>query len=253
MKISIITPTYNSSKTVKDTLESIKIQTHKNIELIIVDGLSSDDTLKVVEEYKKYFYVKIISEKDKGIYDAMNKGVSLASGEIVHILNSDDLYFDENILTEVVNIFINNKNIDMVYGDIRYFELDINKTVRFWKAGEYREGNLKKGWIIPHPSLFIRNCFYQKIEKKFDLNLSIAADYEFILRCLKIEKAKVFYLEKTLISMRSGGVSNRLSSFMFWSWFQKIKAWQINGLKFPYFLIVNNYLTKISQVIFRNK
>lgn len=246
MKISIITPTYNSSKTIRDTLDSIKLQTYQDIEVVIIDGLSSDNTLEIVQEYRKYFHIKVISEKDMGIYDAMNKGIDLAMGNIVHILNSDDLYFNENILSDISSIFNKNTNIDMVYGDIRYFYKDVNKTTRFWKAGVYNEHKLNNGWIIPHPGLFVRGSFYRKINKKFDIRLSIAADYEFILRSLKLEKATVFYLPKVLVSMRAGGTS---SSHLFEAWKQKRYSWKLNQLHVPKLLIIKMLLVKIKQVL----
>lgn len=245
MKISIITPTYNSSKTIRDTLESIKKQTYKDFEVICVDGASIDDTLAIVSDYKDFFAIKIVSEKDAGIYDAMNKGINLASGDIIHILNSDDLYFTDTVLEEVVEIFSANKLLDMVYGDIRYFDGIVDKTTRLWIAGEYKEKNLSQGWIIPHPGLFVRAEFYEKTEKKFDIRLRIAADYEFILRSLKIEKANVFYLPKILVSMRAGGTS-RLHLRLGWK--EKKLSWGMNGLRIPSFFITKMLLGKIRQI-----
>lgn len=208
--------------------------------------MSLDSTLKIIEEYKKYFHIKIISENDSGIYDAMNKGIDFATGEIVHILNSDDLYSSETILSEIIEIFKGDIALDMVYGDIRYFNQDIETLTRFWRAGRYEEKKLKNGWTIPHPSLFVRNVFYKRIAKKFDIRLSIAADYEFILRSLKIEKASVFYLPKPLVFMRTGGAT---SLNLTKGWVQKRRSWRLNNLSIPKFLIIKTLLGKVKQIL----
>ena len=153
MKISIITATYNSAKTVRDTLESVKNQTYGNIEHIIVDGLSSDSTLAIVAEYPHV--AKVVSEKDKGIYDAMNKGVALATGDIVAILNSDDFYNDETVIDLVMSKFIKNTQLDTVYGDLLYVNPhDTTKIERVWKSGAFQKNNFYYGWMPPHPSFF---------------------------------------------------------------------------------------------------
>lgn len=255
MKISIISPTYNSQKTISDTLESISKQKHQDIEHIIIDGLSSDDTLKIAESYRnKINSLKILSEKDSGLYDAMNKGISLASGEIVTILNSDDFYYSDQVLSDVNKIFESREEIDAVYGDIVYVSRDnIKKENRFWRAGEYSEKKLNSGWIIPHPSLFIRKRVYDKLDKVFNTDLKLSADYELILRLLKIEKIKVYYLNNTLVKMRDGGFSSSSLKQKFRGWRELLLSWDINKIKRPNFFICKRVILKVSQFLYKNK
>jgi glycosyltransferase involved in cell wall biosynthesis len=250
MKISIITPTYNSEKTIRDTLESIRCQSFKNIELIVVDGVSSDKTLSIISEYENDFLIKIISEKDNGLYDAMNKGVKRVTGDIVHILNSDDFYANENVLKNIAKVFNDNPDIDAVYGDLQYIDKEnVNKVTRVWKTGEYYEQNLNSGWIIPHPAFFVRNAVYKKLNKIFDTKLTISADYELILRLLKKEKIKIKYFPETLVKMRDGGKSNWRNIFkVVVGNYQSCKAWKLNNLKPPLFLVLKKPFKKIFQL-----
>src|SRR5688500_17193430 len=179
MRISIITATFNSAKTVKDTLESVRAQRYSEVEHIIIDGLSSDGTLPIVHQYPNISVV--VSEKDSGIYDAMNKGIALASGEVIGILNSDDIYADSHVLSEVAQIF-NDDRVDACYADLQYVdEKDTTKLVRHWKSGNFRKGSFFYGWMPPHPTLFLRRRVYDKIGL-FNLSLKTAADYELMLR-----------------------------------------------------------------------
>src|SRR5574343_654094 len=187
MKISIVTATYNSAATVNDTLKSIAAQTYPDIEHIIVDGLSKDDTLESVRQYPHV--AKMITEKDKGIYDAMNKGVRMASGDIVGILNSDDLYASNEVLEKVMKAF-EDPTVDAVYGDLQYVAADnINKVVRTWIAGNYSSRSFYFGWMPPHPAFFVRREVYEKYGH-FQLELRTAADYEIMLRFLLKHKIK---------------------------------------------------------------
>jgi len=254
MKISIISPTYNSSSTLSDTLESISNQSHKDIEHIIVDGLSSDNTLEIAKSYQKKHHIKIISEKDSGLYDAMNKGVSLASGEIIAILNSDDFYNSNQVLSDVNKIFESKPEIDAVYGDVVYLDRNnIERENRFWRAGKYSESKLNNGWIIPHPSLFIRKRVYDSLDKIFDTNLKLAADYELMLRLLKIKKIKLYYLEKTLVKMRDAGISSNSFKQRLLGWQELLLSWDLNKLKRPHFFIFKRVILKVSQFLYKNK
>ena len=249
MKISIITPTYNSEKTISRTIESIISQNYPDLEYIIVDGASSDKTKNIVLDYKNKINIKFVSEPDNGIYDAMNKGIKLATGEIIGILNSDDLFDNNNILLKVSKVF-NDSSIDAVYGDIEYFSNDINKATRYWKAGEYKESKLNNGWIIPHPSLFIRKSIYDKFGL-FNTNLKIAADYELILRLLKIHKINIKYIPEVFVKMYNNGISGRNIKQRIKGWMELKNAWKINSLKTPSFFVLRRLVYKLNQFIFK--
>ena len=247
MKISVITPTYNSAKTISKTIDSILIQSYKNIEYIVVDGGSTDGTQDIVFKYGNKIDLKFISENDRGIYDAMNKGVKLATGDIVSILNSDDFYAAEDILSLVVENF--NNNLDAIYGDISYFFDNYDRVTRLWKPGIYKENKLNHGWSIPHPSLFLRKSIYDNYGL-FNLDFKIAADYEFILRVLKIYKIKTKYIPRVFVRMYSRGSSGSNLKQRIKGWKELKKAWKINNLKFPKFLILRRIFSKIFQFIF---
>lgn len=254
MKISIITPTFNSQETISDTIKSIFYQTHKDIEYIVIDGLSKDSTLDIVNRYNTENKIKVISEKDSGIYDAMNKGVALASGEIIGILNSDDFYYSNEVLSKVNKIFEDNYEVDAVYGDIIYIDRNnIEKENRFWRAGEYKEWKLNNGWAMPHPSLFIRKRVYDNLDKIFNTELRIAADYELILRLLKIKKIKVHYLPEIIVKMRDGGNSDASLKQRMKGWKDLRLAWKVNNLKVPRFFIFRRVFFKINQFIPKKK
>lgn len=243
MTISIITATYNSAATIRDTLESIKIQNYPYIEHIIVDGASKDETLDIVSEFPHVS--KVISERDKGIYDAMNKGVSNSSGVVIGILNSDDFYAEDSVIEDVMAIF-DKTNVDAVYGDLKYVsENNTSKIVRHWKAKEYNKKSWLFGWMPPHPSFFVRKEYYEKFGM-FNLDLSSAADYELMLRFCFKNSISVKYIPKTLVHMRTGGQSN--ASFMnrFRANREDRLAWKLNQLE-PYFFTI--FLKPLRKVV----
>ncbi|MDD4466355.1 MAG: glycosyltransferase family 2 protein [Patescibacteria group bacterium] len=247
MKISLITPTYNSSKTIARTLDSVVAQNYPDLEYIIIDGASKDDTLNIIASYQSRINIKVVSESDKGLYDAMNKGVRLASGEIIGILNSDDLFFDDNVLNLVAESFLDNET-DIVYGDIKYFSDNIDKIKRYWKTGIYSEGKLANGWIIPHPALFVRKEVYEKVGLYRD-DFKIAADYEFILRILKKYQFNLRYIPKVFVKMYSGGTSGRNLQQRKKGWQELKKAWLVNNLRPPFLFIFRRIIFKIKQFI----
>ena len=207
MKISIITVCYNSEKTISKTLESIFNQSSKKIEHIIIDGMSTDSTLSIISKlpYKK----KDISEPDNGIYDAMNKGIKIAKGDIIGFLNSDDFYANDNIISRVLKQFENDPKIDACYSDLIYVDqFNTSKTVRYLKSNEFYEGLFSKGWCPPHPTFFVRRSVYERLGK-FDLNYHIASDVDLMMRFLEKYKVKSQYIPEVWVKMRMGGTTNK--------------------------------------------
>jgi len=248
MKISIITATYNSASTVRDTLASIAAQTYQPIEHIIVDGLSSDATFQIVKEFP---HVNLtIAEKDSGIYDAMNKGILHASGEIIGILNSDDIYTSDAVIERVMKLFEDN-TVDAVYGDLQYVDKNnLNRVVRTWKAGQFERNKFFYGWMPPHPSFFVRKEAYQKWGM-FNLQLRSAADYEIMLRFLFRYNASVKYLPGVLVKMRVGGVSNNTLRNRIKANREDRLAWKLNNLNPKFFTLLLKPLRKINQFLIR--
>ena len=244
-KISIITVSFNSAKTIKETIESILIQDYNNIEYIIIDGGSSDETINIVKSYSEkisYF----ISEKDNGIYDAMNKGIKAATGDIVGILNSDDFYPNSFVLSNVAKSF-KKYNCDAVYGDLVYVKAkDTTQIKRYWQAGNYNTSKIKNGWMLPHPTFFVKKVMYDRYGL-YNTDLKSAADYEMILKLLYKENISVQYIPMILVKMRMGGASN--STFL-----NRIRAnqedglaWTKNQLNKPMFVRIKKPLQKVIQ------
>ncbi|WP_207511734.1 glycosyltransferase family 2 protein [Longitalea luteola] len=243
MKISIITATYNSANTIKDTLACVAAQQYPFIEHIIVDGSSKDDTLKIVGEYKHVS--KVISEKDNGIYDAMNKGVQLATGDIIGILNSDDFYTGSTILAKVAAAF-EDPYVEAVYGDLQYVKSNnLDVITRTWKAGSYKKRYLYYGWMPPHPTFFVRRQIYEKCGL-FNTTLRSAADYELMLRVLLKYNARVQYIPEVLVKMRAGGMSNASLKNRLRANKEDLMAWKLNDLK-PFFFTI--WLKPIRKVL----
>ena len=208
IKVSIITATYNSAKTISDTLNSIINQSYLDIEILIIDGKSNDNTLDIINSIKHKKKIRIFSEPDKGIYDALNKGVKLATGEIIGFVHSDDLLADNQIISKIANQF-EKENIDGVYGDLQYVDKDnIGKVIRYWRSCDFKSSSLRKGWMPAHPTLFLKKEVYIR-HGNFNLIYKIAADYDFILRVFKDNTLNFIYLPKIIMKMRVGGASNK--------------------------------------------
>jgi len=245
LKISIITVAFNSVKTIQDTIESILLQDYKNIEYIIIDAGSSDGTVKIIKSFgDKITY--FISESDNGIYDGMNKGIKAASGDLIGILNSDDFYPNNFILSNVAKTFVSNQ-CDALYGDLVYVrDYDKNKIVRYWQAGDYSALKIKNGWMLPHPTFFVKKSIYDRFGL-YNTELKSAADYEMILKLLYKHNISVKYIPMILVNMRMGGASN--SSLM-----NRIKAnkedglaWTKNQLNKPMFIRIKKPVQKVRQ------
>ncbi len=250
MKISIITTCFNSAETIEDTIQSVLNQTYTNIEYIIIDGKSTDATLSIINKYRSKI-AKVISEPDKGIYDAMNKGVEVATGEIIGILNSDDLYADKKVIEDVVNKFTKNKP-DALYADLIYVDRNnLGKTIRYWKSNNYKKGDFKKGWMPPHPTFFVKKKCYDTLGK-YNIKLKSAADYELMLRFIHKNNISVTYLQRVIIKMRVGGQSNVSLKNRLAANKEDRLAWQLNGLKAPFLMHIKKPLRKIGQFIKRS-
>lgn len=207
MKVSIITVVYNNVSTLRDTIESVLGQDYSDIEYIIIDGLSTDGTVELVQSYGTRIH-KFVSEKDKGLYDAINKGISLASGEIVGLLHSDDLFFSTAAIRKVVDGFYTS-SADSVYGDLHYVDkVDTWKIVRNWRSGSYQRCKFRRGWMPPHPTFYVKRSVYETYGL-YDTDFKSAADYELMLRYLYKYNISTHYLPNTLVKMRVGGESNR--------------------------------------------
>jgi glycosyltransferase len=248
MKISIITATYNSSATIKDTLESIRQQHYPDIEHLIIDGLSKDDTLQIVKAYPHIS--QCISEKDKGIYDAMNKGIGLSTGDVIGILNSDDFYANNQVIDKVARVFTET-GCDALYGDLQYVDAEnTGKIIRYWKSGDYQPGAFKWGWMPPHPTFFVRRELYQQFGN-FNLHMKTAADYELMLRFIHKHGAKIAYLPEVLVKMRTGGASNSSLSSRLRANQEDKQAWAINGLHPFWFTLYLKPIRKITQYLIK--
>ena len=212
MKISIVTVCYNSANTIADTLKSIADQINVDVEHIVIDGQSSDETVAIIKKFPSE--TTLISEPDKGIYDAMNKGIALANGDIVGTLNADDLYMNNRVLEDVMKIF-NDPSVEACYGDLFYVhQNNVEQTVRFWKSKDYKADLFKSGWMPAHPTFFVRKSVYNQLGV-FDLNYKIAADFELLFRFIERYKIKTKYIPKVLVKMRLGGTTNKNLSNIF--------------------------------------
>ena len=248
MKISIITVVYNNEKTIRDAINSVLSQDYKQIEYIIIDGASNDSTVPIIKEYQNQI-TKFISQPDNGIYDAMNKGVSLATGDIIGILNSDDIYQDINVISDVMNVFINHEKVDLVYGDLVYVKKeDTNKIIRNWITKKYYPDFFEDGYVPPHPSLFVKAKVYKEAGL-FKLDYRLAADYDFMFRIFKLYNYKSIYLNRIIVRMRLGGKTNNSLENILNGNKEIIKSWKENGLTLPKLLMIKRILKRILQFI----
>jgi glycosyltransferase involved in cell wall biosynthesis len=248
MKISVITVAFNSEATIRDTIHSVLSQKNIDLEYIIIDGGSRDKTMEIIKSFGNRIHT-VISEPDKGIYDAMNKGINLATGDIVGILNSDDVYASDNVLSKISEKFT--VEISGVYADLVYVQKDdLNKVKRTWISGNYVEGSFKKGWMPPHPAFFVRRKVYKEFGG-YTLKLKSAADYEFMLRVVHKHKIKLAYLPEIIVKMRVGGKSNVSVTNRIKANREDRQAWKMNGLKPGAFTLLRKPLSKIGQFLGR--
>jgi glycosyltransferase len=245
MKVSIITVSFNSAATIEDTIKSVIDQTHPNIEYIIIDGGSNDGTVEIINAYSDWIS-HCISESDEGIYDAMNKGLQKATGDIICILNSDDFYVNSDVISQVVSHFKRTK-ADSIYGDIQYVgQHDTSKVIRNWISGHYLRQRFLFGWMPPHPAFFVKSHVYKSLGY-FNTELKTSADYELMLRFLFKHKISSDYLPELLVRMRAGGASNSSLKRRIKANLEDRYAWKLNGLRPYFFTAILKPLRKINQ------
>ncbi len=245
MKVTIITATYNSEKYLKDCINSVLAQTYPDIELIIVDGKSKDGTLEIVRQYE-HKISRWISETDRGMYDAINKGMAIATGEIIGILNSDDILAAPDVISSVVEVF-KNENVDSLYGDLEYVDpADINKIYRIWKGKPYKRKLFRFGWMPAHPTFYIRKKFVDKYGG-YENHFYSAADYEFMSRYLFVHRLSSYYLPKLLVKMRRGGQSNAGIMKRLRANRRDYLAMKKNKISFPFLVSILKPLSKLHQ------
>jgi glycosyltransferase len=243
--VSIITPSFNSADTIRDTLQSVANQTYPNIEHIVIDGVSVDKTLEIIRKFPKVF---LVSEKDRGIYDAYNKGWKLAKGEIIAFLNADDFYTDSGVVEKMVET-LEKKSVEAVWADLDYVDrLNPEKIIRYWKSSDYRAGDFFRGWAPAHPTLFVRRKLYEKFGG-FDEQFKIAADYELMLRFLEVNKIVGAYLPETAVKMRVGGMSNKSIKNILRANWEVYLAFKKNNLSRGWLVALLKPLSKLRQFL----
>ena len=247
MKISIITVSYNSEATIETTFQSVANQSYQNIEYIVVDGGSTDGTLDLVKKYNKHIS-KWVSEPDKGLYDAMNKGIAMATGDVIGLINSDDLFCDNNALEKVANVFRKQPNLDSVYADLYYVsQQNTDKIVRHWVTGSQKK--FKNGWHPAHPTFYIKKEVYNKYGE-FDLTYKLAADFEIMLRFLEKFNISTTYLKEPLVKMRLGGETNKSLNNILKQNAECIRAFKKNDVSVSSFLYpILRILPKLVQFV----
>ena len=240
MKISIITVCYNSEKTIEDTIRSVLSQTYQNYEYLIIDGASKDSTLEIIGKYMDDPRIRLVSEKDKGIYDAMNKGISLASGDVIATINSDDVLYDENVFQTVVDHF--DDETDIIYANVLYCDEKLEKTIRNYLSGEKNS----VAWCPAHPSMYVRREVFKKLGN-YDISFRICADYDFMVRC-NTNDVRYRYVDQYFVKMRYGGASNGLKGYLK-NFRECLEVLKKNGISFPLMHTVYRSLHTILQLI----
>lgn len=245
MKVSIITVTYNSAQFLEDCILSVINQTYKNIEYIIIDGKSTDNTLSIIKKYENKIH-KWISETDKGMYDAINKGMAMSTGDVIGILNSDDIFDNNDVINDIVLAF-QQSNADSIYGDLEYVDPDnTSKIYRIWKGNPYKSSLFLRGWMPAHPTFYFKRELFEKYGG-YENHFYTAADYELMARYLYMHKASAYYLPKLIVKMRRGGQSNSDLRTRFRANRRDYLAMKKNKIPFAFFVSILKPLSKLHQ------
>ncbi len=246
-KVTIITVTYNSAAYLQDCINSVRSQNYPNIEYIIVDGKSSDGTMGIVRKNNEavdYW----ISETDKGMYDAINKGMAVATGDIIGILNSDDVLDNENVITTIVNCF-EKQGVDSIYGDLEFVDRnDVNKVMRIWKGQPFKRSRFRYGWMPAHPTFYIKRSLVEKYGA-YENHYYSAADYEFMSRYLYLNSVSSYYIPELLVRMRMGGQSNVNIKQRLRANRRDYLAMKKNKIPFAFFVSILKPLIKVHQFV----
>ncbi|MEM6517801.1 MAG: glycosyltransferase family 2 protein [Cyanobacteria bacterium P01_C01_bin.70] len=252
MKVSIITVAYNSAKTIRNAIDSVMAQTYADIEHLVIDGASQDGTVEIINRYGDHVS-QFVSEPDRGIYDAMNKGLKLATGDIVGFLNSDDFYHADNVIATIAAAFMADQALDVVFGDLVYVNpTNLNQIVRYYSSAYFHPDRLAYGWMPAHPTVFIRRPIYEKYGV-FKTDYQIASDYELMVRLLARHRLTYRYIPRIMVTMRNGGVST--ASFKS-NWIlnrEIIRGCRENNISTNFLKVYSKYLTKIWQLVQRPK
>jgi glycosyltransferase involved in cell wall biosynthesis len=247
LKVSIVTVAFNSVSTIRDTIESVLGQSYARIEYIVIDGGSTDGTVEVVREYGARI-AHFVSEPDRGLYDAMNKGVALATGDFIGLLNSDDIYQDADVVSSVVAAV--DHGARFVYGDLVYVrQADTSRVVRYWRGRPYTPSFFERGDVPPHPTLFVRSDVYAEVGGFKANDFRLSADYEFMLRAFGRHGSSARYVPRTLVRMRLGGETNRSIRNILQANFEVLEAWRVNGRSAPWYLMPVRFLKRIKQFV----
>jgi glycosyltransferase involved in cell wall biosynthesis len=250
MKISLITVSYQSVATIRKTIESVISQKFDNIEYIVIDGNSCDGTIDLIRSFGINIH-RFISEPDKGIYNAMNKGIKLATGDVVGILNSDDFFVNDMVIEKVSETFLNS-DIDVLYADVQFVDPNnINKVVRYYSSKRFKPSKFKYGFMPAHPSFYARRELFEKIGY-YKENYQIASDYELLIRFLYKHKLKSKYIEMPFVSMRTGGISNKSLKSNYILNQEIIRACKENGINTNIFYVYSKYFTKVFELFGNN-
>ena len=245
LKLSLVTVVYNAQDTIRQCIQSVISQNYSNLEYIIIDGGSTDNTLQIIHEYREYIHV-LISEPDRGIYDAMNKGIRLATGDIVGMLNADDHFADDHVLQSVTGIFAQ-RDIGALYGDLDIID-QYHRVIRKWRSGKCGPNSFRLGFMPPHPTFYCRRGLFDQFGF-YSLDHGSAADYELMLRLMYRHQIKSFHLKKVLVNMLAGGISSKNLKNRIRAWQFDLLAMRQNKLPFPALALVLKPLRKIIQFI----
>ncbi|RYF23673.1 MAG: glycosyltransferase [Flavobacteriales bacterium] len=245
MKITLITVVYNGEKFLEDCIKSVLAQDYRDIEYIVIDGASTDASLTIANKYRDQIEV-LLSEKDKGMYDALNKGIALAKGEVIGLLNADDMLASADVVTAVAERF-GALNPDGIYGDLNYINPNReNSIVRKWIGKSFTSASIGRGWMPAHPTLYLKKTLFEKYGN-YSLEYGTAADYELMLRFLYRFRINAIYLNKLMVKMRTGGISNASLKHRRHALANDLKAIKANEISFPYFTLLLKKMRKITQ------